>query len=83
MDIIPGKPIYVYIRNVKDKTVILLKFMIFDSESNASTCVMHARDDKPYMWKRRAQYRCNETNLIPVLRLLVLSLFCLSGLTSK
>lgn len=45
MNILPGKSFHVHIANVTATPVSLPTFMIVDSVSNASTCIIHAGDD--------------------------------------
>lgn len=49
MDIQPGKPLYVYIVNMKAERVNLPKFMKVAYASTAPTCIIHASDDEPHI----------------------------------
>lgn len=49
MDILHGKPIFVYIANMTANPVRLQKFMIVLYAPNAPICIKHAKDDEQYM----------------------------------
>lgn len=48
MDILPGKPFYVYIFNMIARPANLPTFMIFHYALNAPICIIHAQDDVPH-----------------------------------
>lgn len=55
MNILSGKLVYVCIAYLTAKPVKLSKFMIVASASSALLCIMHARNDEPYMTENRGQ----------------------------
>lgn len=66
MDILAGKPFYVFIPNLTAKPVDLPKLMIVASASNARSSIVHARDVDPCITKvrGRALLQCNATNSV-------------------
>lgn len=55
MDILPGKPFYVYVVNMTAKPVDLPKLMIVACALNSPTCIIHVRDYEPHMFT----YECS------------------------
>lgn len=55
IDILPGKPYYVYIADVTAKSDILPKFEIFTFASNTKACIIHVSDDETYILKNEGQ----------------------------
>lgn len=51
MDILLGKPFYVYIAIIMTKLVTLPRFMIVVFPSSAPTCIIHAKVDELFMLK--------------------------------
>lgn len=69
MDILSSKPFFVYILNMKIKPVRSLKFMMFAYASRAPACVMHSRDEKPYMLKNEGYFamELDDKSIDPIL----------------
>lgn len=55
MDILPRKQFCVYIGNLTAKEITQPKFMIVAYALNASTCVIHARDDELHLLRDKAR----------------------------
>lgn len=53
MENLPGRPIYVLDSNLTEKPVTLLRCMIVAFVLIASTCIIHSRDDEPFMLKNK------------------------------
>lgn len=49
IDILPGKRCYLYIITMTAKLANLRKCMILTYASSVTTCIIHAKDDEPYM----------------------------------
>lgn len=55
METIHDKPLYVHIANMTAKLVNLQNFIIVETVSNAPSCLMQARDDKPCITESRGE----------------------------
>lgn len=55
MDLLHGKPLYVFIANLPAKLVNLTKFMIIATVPNAPSCTIHALDEDPCTMEKRDQ----------------------------
>lgn len=51
MNILHGKPFYIYIANLIANPLNEPKFRVVVTESNFPTCIIHARDDESHMLK--------------------------------
>lgn len=56
MDIFPCNAFYDYITNLTAKQVSLPNSMKVPYASNAPACIIHARDDDPYILKLREKF---------------------------
>lgn len=70
MHILPGKPFYLYITNLKAKQTNLPNDLIVPSASNAPTCIIHAQDDEPQMLKDkgRVMMQCDKSSTDPTVK---------------
>lgn len=55
LNILPGKPLYVYMTNLAARPINLPKFKIVTFMSNGPTCNVPTRDNEPHMLKYKTQ----------------------------
>lgn len=67
MDVLPGKPIYIHILNMRAKPENLPKFVIVTCASNAPTFMIHLKDAKPHMLTDECPIttQCDKLNFYP------------------
>lgn len=66
MDILPGKPVYVYIANLTAKSVNLPKCMIVATAYNAPQCIIIANDDESCTMENEGQASMQSDSTISV-----------------
>lgn len=66
MDILPGKPVYLYIANLTSNLASLPSLMIVASASSALSCIIHARNEEHCTTEYRGQAakQCRSSNLV-------------------